>query len=871
MSSRSIPFLLAIVLCHTVAGKLRPISSDSGGSNRGDAHKKLIEMDLQSKLNSNNDLRNYKLGTSRVKRTANPNEPVASSPYILQDDHHKFANVHYSGGDSDVIFVLTYDISGGNHVTSSSLYRSLNYGKTFVSETNKFPAGARLHPIYHVSEDSKIIVFPDDSNWTIYISQDEGETYMNRSIPVDPRTLLYHPTEPKWVLGFDKDQHKLQVSLDLGNTWTLVSSNVRSLRDYSWGVPGVDWNASTTVKSQLSKIYYNTYNSSTSTVDENYDVFLMVTHFPFKTSSTVFDANLGLHDAFLIDDKYIFVQRTLDDNTGEVELLVSYNRKPFNIARIPFEDSHQSYYVGSYRSAQALVIVRHTSGLDNLYLSDETGTYYSLSLDRLVLVEQNGIDLELISSMNGTFIANQYVNNSLTHIRTVITFDNGAEWHLLEAPEVTKDGTETDCEVPLCSLHLQMYSTDFSRLGVYSRSSAPGIIIAHGNYGTYLASRGNVDLYISRDGGLRWKQTLASSWDAQIIDHGGLLVAAMDYHQLHVDETYISYSCDEGRNWVNFTFTDTSTVIWGVVTEPGETTTQVALFGSEDLSHPEWAIISINFTAVFERKCRSSDYWQWAVSDGRIASQNCLLGESRVIERRKTQTCCLSGEQYERIVSATPCVCAREDFECDWGYKSDEYNQGKCVVDVNFSVPKDENHADQPCVSGYRKIAGDTCVGGITDDLLNCTPPCSSSSSTTRSILDPTTNSGFITKSSTYIPTKSSTSTTSSSISTSSTTASSHSDSKTANGNQTPVSLTNRNANDGSSTTIIIILAILSALFFVVIIMLGTIIVYMKRHSPSSRHGGYRVVATREGQVSFRDTDEDDDDHDNDDVALLRP
>ena len=32
-------------------------------------------------------------------------------------------------------------------------------------------------------------------------------------------------------------------------------------------------------------------------------------------------------------------------------------------------------------------------------------------------------------------------------LRTIITFDNGAEWHLLPAPEVTINGDEADCEV----------------------------------------------------------------------------------------------------------------------------------------------------------------------------------------------------------------------------------------------------------------------------------------------------------------------------------------------------------------------------------------------------------------------------------------
>ena len=48
-------------------------------------------------------------------------------------------------------------------------------------------------------------------------------------------------------------------------------------------------------------------------------------------------------------------------------------------------------------NVQALVIVEHTGGFYNLYLSDEAGVYYSLSLRDLV-VENNpfNIDLELV-------------------------------------------------------------------------------------------------------------------------------------------------------------------------------------------------------------------------------------------------------------------------------------------------------------------------------------------------------------------------------------------------------------------------------------------------------------------------------------------
>ena len=48
---------------------------------------------------------------------------------------------------------------------------------------------------------------------------------------------------------------------------------------------------------------------------------------------------------------------------------------------------------------QASVIVEHLSGRFNLYLSDITGVYYSLSLPDIVFDEDSGVDLELVSAV----------------------------------------------------------------------------------------------------------------------------------------------------------------------------------------------------------------------------------------------------------------------------------------------------------------------------------------------------------------------------------------------------------------------------------------------------------------------------------------
>ena len=82
----------------------------------------------------------------------------------------------------------------------------------------------------------------------------------------------------------------------------------------------------------------------------------------------------------------------------------------------------------------------------------------------------------------------------------------------------------------------------------------------------------NPDLYISRDGGVTWALTLRGSWGVSVLDHGGLLVAARDYHQ--DPSTELRYSCSEGMSWNSFNFSRVGMVVYGVVTEPENTRLQ---------------------------------------------------------------------------------------------------------------------------------------------------------------------------------------------------------------------------------------------------------------------------------------------------------
>ena len=57
------------------------------------------------------------------------------------------------------------------------------------------------------------------------------------------------------------------------------------------------------------------------------------------------------------------------------------------------------------------------------------------------------------------------------------------------------------------------------------------------------------------------------------LDHGGLIVAAHDYHQR--SSGTLKYSTDEGLHWNDFNFSPGVAIVLGVVTDPDEATTDV--------------------------------------------------------------------------------------------------------------------------------------------------------------------------------------------------------------------------------------------------------------------------------------------------------
>jgi hypothetical protein len=83
--------------------------------------------------------------------------------------------------------------------------------------------------------------------------------------------------------------------------------------------------------------------------------------------------------------------------------------------------------------------------------------------------------------------------------------------------------------------------------------------------------------------------------------------------------------------------------------------------------------------------------------------------------RRKREVQCFNGWDFDRKTSMYNCPCVRADFECDFGYQVDEgtdtCTRAPEMPDLSMGMPSDCD-GYFTVSKGYRKVPGDTCVGG---------------------------------------------------------------------------------------------------------------------------------------------------------------
>eukprot|EP01113_Clastostelium_recurvatum_P011485 TRINITY_DN15852_c0_g1_i1.p1 TRINITY_DN15852_c0_g1~~TRINITY_DN15852_c0_g1_i1.p1 ORF type:complete len:543 (-),score=79.45 TRINITY_DN15852_c0_g1_i1:8-1636(-) len=378
----------------------------------------------------------------------------------------------------------------------------------------------------------------------------------------------------------------------------------------------------------------------------------------------------------------------------------------------------------------------------NVYTSDKDGYHYTISMQH-VQQDWGVFDWVPVLGIEGVYITSNITNwdqntNNLTS-KTYITWSNGAEWTPLVAPDHDIDGNPILCTGE-CSLNLRGPSSSAweATPPVYSNANAIGLLIGVGTIGTgLLFDNTDLDTFFSRDAGMTWQYLMAGPSVYAFGDHGGIWIVAPTTAQTNSSR----YTLDQGHSWSTFSFpsgpqgTQTQLQVSEIRTSPGGTGSTFMVVG-RDVNTRQPAIVSIDFSRVWPRVCTDSDYEDWFPTDGRTG-QPCVLGRQITYRRRIATAVCSSPDGLDHIVSMSNCTCTYEDWECDVGYDQAASDAEDGIVCVSSGTLPPDPPLDCPAGTtytvsqGYRKVAGDTCQGGLTFPMT--TKTCPSMSSTTMS------------------------------------------------------------------------------------------------------------------------------------------
>eukprot|EP00656_Telonema_subtile_P012231 TRINITY_DN16150_c0_g1_i1.p1 TRINITY_DN16150_c0_g1~~TRINITY_DN16150_c0_g1_i1.p1 ORF type:complete len:1016 (+),score=184.22 TRINITY_DN16150_c0_g1_i1:88-3135(+) len=606
------------------------------------------------------------------------------------------------------------------------------------------------------------------NNW---ITSNGGETYTNVETSFILRGLKWHPYQ-KWALSYESNleclyerTHRcfgnLMLSLDGGKKWKRIAWNIK-YPNYGWLQTGTGsaWES----RKDIVAIQHKKDRGP----KQSWDTELNLIHSDDFFKNKNVKVMLPQGNNFAIIDKYIFV--AVANSQKDVSLWVSTNNGAnFGMVKMPADVAERSYGILHTAEQSCFVIVRAgeiRAKHGTLYQSDESGMSMALSLKNTHYERGRNADIVKTQGIEGVYIVNTVVESgnvvdielddeddasSLaepTQLATKITFDKGARWRSLAAP--TKDSTGVNypgCARGKCNLHLFFKGNPQKYSPIYSVSSATGIILATGTVGESYTEEMAVDevgTFFSRDAGRTWTEIRKGSSIYEISDHGALIVVAPE----GVKTRKVRYTWDEGITWETATL-PSSMEVTSIRTDPKSSSLHFAVLGRTSVG--VGVSVTLDFNTLHKRECRGestadesgSDYELWSPRDPDGGSEGtCVLGRSVVYTRRKQAKKCHNGAKRDRKTFRRNCKCTKVDFECAAGFEPMEGGKicaaqrieaqaadDEVEATANFqndmlALYKDDLLLNDLCSkysdksemfapSGFRRVPGNTCAGGL--------------------------------------------------------------------------------------------------------------------------------------------------------------
>uniref|UniRef100_A0A8C2BKM5 Sortilin-related VPS10 domain containing receptor 2 n=1 Tax=Cyprinus carpio TaxID=7962 RepID=A0A8C2BKM5_CYPCA len=369
------------------------------------------------------------------------------------------------------------------------------------------------------------------------------------------------------------------------------------------------------------------------------------------------------HNSLSVQDEYIFVKVTTGNRT---KYYVSYRRNEFVQMRFPKYALPKDLQIVSTDENQVFLALQEWYQTDtyNLYQSDPQGVYYSIVLENVRSTKQPEenvlIDILEVRGIKGVFLANQKIDGK---VMTLITYNKGRDWEPLAPPTTDMNGKPVSC-LFLC---LNVPSMIFE-------------IVAASHFLNYF-------------------------------------ICSLTANTTSKQMFYLRFSTDEGRTWSIHNFTSTSVFVDGLLSEPGDETLVMTVFGHISY-RSDWELVKVDFRQSFPRQCTEADYDSWKLTD--LQREKCIMGQERMYRRRKESSFCIKGKSYTSALTAKPCQCTEKDFACDYGFErapSLRLEGDRCYPDFwhDPDAPPENCHMGHSYKSstGYRKVIANVCEGGL--------------------------------------------------------------------------------------------------------------------------------------------------------------
>lgn len=678
--------------------------------------------------------------------------------------------------DSRTVFVLS---------EQGVVYRSTDGGATWTNQSPKMRSHSSSPSIrsVHLSPKDPHTLFLMGHGGESFVSHDMGKTY-EATMELDLHEVKMHPHQPLWLLGGAMSSgchqepkvncHKgMYVTKDGGKSW---HESLRYVVQFDWAPP-LRKHDKKTPKAPAPK------HKPREPIDHDNLVFATV--HSVKHGNQQFgswDAAIHMFESydyfkteheivrhgnrFLFGDHgFLFAAAVNPRQENEVSLRVSRDKEHghgntrhrvhhFKTAILPVELTEHSYTILDTSEGSVFLHVNHqpfhlNAPVGHVYISDWSGTQYSLSLPYNHRSGDGKCDFEAVASVEGVYLANFIdeadeedqveewnedqndagfggagATSRRTRAKTVITFDKGGIWSYLEPPSHDSAGKKVACATRDCHLHLHGITDLYGPF--YSSKTATGLIMATGTVGSFLQENiDRINTYLSRDAGLTWYEVAKGSHIYEFGDHGGLIVMAYDEGETDT----VLYSWDQGESWKELKISESPLQVENIIIEPEATALQFVVYGWQEDSG---VLIYLDFAELHQRGCQghdapdsaASDYELWSPSDGRLGGK-CLLGHRVSYTRRKRSSACFNPLEHERAKQMEHCPCTPEDYQCDQGYLRKGVDSTECVRDPEADPPQEPPETCENfyfVTKGYRRVPGDTCEGGAMWDRVQT--PC---------------------------------------------------------------------------------------------------------------------------------------------------